>query len=215
MLPALEMAMQMSCIIPATIGLCLFNKIPAKYYPLCLMMIVDVVAEIYNHGTQTKVLFNLYGFVNFVLFITFVYSNDFLSKRIFQLLILVAIICSGSIFLKHGILAKPIYTVISLFYSIILFIAINILSKQIFAIKERLVNNFWFWFSVSCVLYYGYAMLLFGLSILDLKNTPYYQSMNNIWTFVNLAYYVLISVAIFKTTKPNLPSLMIHKFKYD
>ena len=215
MLTEILTGVQFSCIIPAAISICLFKKIEPRYYLLCLMMIVDVVVEVCNHLGDANGFFNLYGCINSMLFLTFIYSNNYLGKKRFQLLFLMVLICYSIVFIKNGMVAKPSYFIISLFQGVHLFIVTDILTKQIFATKSALAANFWFWFSGACVLYYGYALLLFGLSTLGLKSTVYYESMQSIWNIINLTYYLLLSVAIVKISKHNSPSLLVHKLKYN
>ena len=77
-------------------------------------------------------------------------------------------------------------------------ISIDILSRQVMAIKERLINNFWFWFSSFSIVYNALNLLIFGLYFFTMFDTPNGKAIANIQHFVNVACNIFFVVAILK-----------------
>ncbi|MFN8244327.1 MAG: hypothetical protein U0X40_09780 [Ferruginibacter sp.] len=196
----------MSCAIPAFVGLYRYNRIDRKYHLFIYMMLLDWVTEliIYLAGKSStakvmaQVTVNIYTLLYFILFIRFVYQNQYLSKRTVYLLLGAAGIAAMANFIYlRGFSSHSFYLL--LFGSLVmLFISINILSKQILELKVSIARNFWFWVSCCWVLYNAFNLLIFGLYFLALFNTANGKAIGIIQHFVNAACYLVYAVIIFR-----------------
>ena len=79
-----------------------------------------------------------------------------------------------------------------------LYVSINILSRQTIAIKYKLINNCWFWISSFSIIYNAFTLLIFGLYFFAMFNTPKGKAIGDIQHFANLVCYVFFAVAIIK-----------------
>jgi hypothetical protein len=196
----------MSCVLPAAVGLYRYNKIDSKYHPFIYMMILTAVIETIFYlaekfpalGRFPRLVVNLYMITNFVLFLYFVHINGYLSKKIFQWLIASA----GTVFLANYIhersILKTFIYLLCFVSALMLIIAIDILSRQTMAIKYKLVNNFWFWFSSFSIIYNAFTLLIFGLYFFAISDTPKGKAIGVIQHFANALCYISFAVAMLK-----------------
>jgi hypothetical protein len=203
---AVTYALAMSCLLPAVAGMVRYNKVPRTYHPFIYMMLLTVVVETmvyvirktaYSHYWPLAV--NLYTLFNFTLFLYFVSSNGYIRSKSRQRLYITALAVCLFNFIYEG------YTVLHNFFyllcyvsSVMLIISIDILSRQTMAIKYKLVNNFWFWFSSFSIIYNAFTLLIFGLYFFAMFQTPKGKTIGNIHHFANLVCYLFFTLAIFK-----------------
>lgn len=199
--------MAMTCVLPAAIGIYMYKRIDKKYHPFIYMMLLDVIIETIVYlplkfsglAGVSRLAVNLYTYLNFGLFIYFVYINKYLTKKAMQLLITIAAIIGIFNFIYAGTLSTPFFYYLLCFVSaVMLIISIDILSRQIMEIKDKLANNFWFWASSFSILYNSFTLLIFGLYVFAMFETPNGKAIGSIQHFVNATCYVFFGVAIFR-----------------
>ena len=198
--------MAMTCILPAATGVYKYKRIDKKYHPFIFMMLLDVLIETIIYlaikftGLQraSRLAVNLYMHLNFGLFLYFVYINNYLTKKAMQLLIVIAVFIGIFNYIYYGTLFTPFFYLLCFASAAMLIISIDILSRQILVIKDKLVNNSWFWISSFSILYNAFTLLIFGLYFFALFDTPNGKAIGIIQHFVNVACYVFFAVAIFR-----------------
>ena len=196
----------MSCVLPALIGIYRYNKIHSRYHPFIQMMILAVLIEtiIYisikfpKYGGYWQLAVNVYTLVNFALFLYFTQINGYLSKKAMQWLLAVAcLVCLFNYLYEHTVL-KTFFYLLCFVSAIMLYVSINILSRQTIAIKYKLINNCWFWISSFSVIYNAFTLLIFGLYFFAMFNTSRGKAIGDIQHFANLICYIFFAVAIIK-----------------
>jgi hypothetical protein len=203
--------MAMTCVLPAATGIYKYKKIDKKYHPFILMMLLDVVVETIIYlsvkypglAMVSRLAVNLYMLLNFGLFLYFVHINSYLTKKTMQLLIIIAVLIGIFNSLYNGTLFTPFFYLLCFVCAVMLIISIDILSRQIMEIKFKLVNNFWFWVSSFSILYNSFTLLIFGLYVFAMSETPNGKAIGSIQHFVNVACYVFFAVAIFRIPEKN------------
>lgn len=196
----------MSCLIPAALGIYRFGKTDSRYHPFFYMMILDVLIETFIYiagkypgsGGIIQLSVNKYTFINFILFLYFTNTNGYLKKRWMQVLIALALLVSIVNFLYEHSIFKTFYYLLCFVSASMLIISIDILSRQTMAITYKLVNNCWFWFSSSSIIYNAFTLLIFGLYFFAMSNSPKAKAIGTIQHFANLFCYLLFTVAIWK-----------------
>jgi hypothetical protein len=196
----------MSCVLPALTGIYRYHKIHSKYHPFIQMMILAVLIEtiIYisikfpKYGGYWQLAVNIYTFVNFALFLYFTNINGYLSKRWMQWLLAIgAVVCVFNYMYEHTVL-KTFFYLLCFVSAIMLIISIDILSRQTMVIKNKLINNCWFWISSFSIIYNAFTLLIFGLYYFAMFNTPKGKAIGEIQHFANLICYLFFAVAIIK-----------------
>ncbi len=203
--------MAMSCVLPAATGIYKYKRIHKKFHPFIYMMILAVVIETIIYlpskfpelGRFPRLAVNIYMLLNFGLFLYFVYINNYLNKKAMQLCIAIALLFAIFNFIYSGTLFTAFFYLLCYVSAVMLVISIDILSRQIMAIKDKLVNNFWFWVSSFSILYNAFTLLIFGLYFFALFDTPNGKAIGIIQHYVNLACYVFFAVAIFRIPEKN------------
>ena len=198
--------MAMSCVLPAGIGLYRYNRMPGKYHPFIYMMLLTAVVETIFYialkfaalNMLSRFVVNIYMLVNFFLFLYFVYINSYITKRVLQWLLGIAgLVCLLNFIYLHTFL-KGFYYLLYYVSAVMLIISINVLSRQITVTKEKLVNNFWAWFSSFSILYNAFTLLIFSQLVVVDFGKENAQAIANIHHFVNLICYVFLAVTILK-----------------
>jgi hypothetical protein len=196
----------MSCVLPAGIGLYRYNRIHSKYHPFIYMMILTAVIETVFYialkftalSMLPRFVVNIYMLVNFFLFLYFVYINSYISKRVLQWLLAVAgLVCLLNFIYLHTFL-KAFYYLLYYVSAVMLILSIDILSRQIIVTKEKLVNNFWAWFSSFSIIYNAFTLLIYSQLFFAVTNKQTVHPIANIHHFANLICYVFFAVAILK-----------------
>jgi hypothetical protein len=196
----------MSCSIPAAAGIYKYKRIEKKIHPFIFMMIVDMVIETIYYlagkfpvmGSFPQLAVNIYVLINFALFLYFVYINNYLSRAVMQLLFIAAFIITVINYFYAGTIFIPFSLLCTFIWSVNLIISIDILSRQIMVLNEKLFNNFWFWVSSSYILYNAFNLLVFVpvfFTNIDKTNS---KAIGGIQHFVNAACYIFYTIAIFR-----------------
>ena len=121
-----------------------------------------------------------------------------LSKKAMQWLLAVAcLVCLFNYLYEHTVL-KTFFYLLCFVSAIMLYVSINILSRQTIAIKYKLINNCWFWISSFSIIYNAFTLLIFGLYFFAMFNTPKGKAIGDIQHFANLVCYLFFAVAIIK-----------------
>jgi hypothetical protein len=196
----------MSCVIPTIAGIYRFKEIDKKFHAFIYMMLLVVLLETWIYlGKQFPALaslsrlpINIYMLLNLGLFLFFVYSNGWLSKKKMQLLLAVALAVAVFDCIYYRSIFNLFLFLLCFVSVVMLIISIDILSKQVMEIKYELVNNFWFWFSSASVLYNAFNFLIFGVLVFSLLKTKNGQSVADIQHFTNAFSYLIFTLAIFK-----------------
>ncbi len=196
----------MSCVLPALIGIFRYHKIHSRYHPFIQMMILAVLIEtiIYisnkfpKYGGYWQLAVNIYTLLNFILFLYFTQVNAYLSKRAMKWLLAVGCAVCVFNFVYEDTVLKTFFYLLCFVSAIMLIISIDILSRQTMAIKHKLVNNFWFWFSSFSIIYNAFTLLIFGLYFFAMFNTPKGKAIGEIQHLANLVCYIFFAIAILK-----------------
>ena len=198
--------LSMSCVLPAVVGIYRYNKIDRKYHPLIYMMMLTAVIETIFYialkfaalHIPTRFVVNIYMLVNFFLFLYFVQINNYISKRALQwLLVFAGIICLFNYIYERTFL-KAFPFLLCYVSAVMMIISIDILSRQIMVIKQKLANNFWVWVSIFSIIYNAFTLLIYSQLFFAVTNKQNVNPIANIHHFANLVCYVFFAVAIFK-----------------
>jgi hypothetical protein len=198
--------MAMSCSIPAAAGIYKYKRIEKKYYPFIFMMMVDMVIETIYYlaikfpviGNFPQLAVNIYVIINFALFLYLVYINGYLTRTVMRLLLIAAFIITVINYFYEGTIFTPFSLLCTFIWSVNLIISIDILSRQIMVLNEKLFNNFWFWVSSSYILYNAFNLLVFVPVFFTNIDTPSSKAIGGIQHFVNVACYIFYAIAIFR-----------------
>ena len=196
--------MAMSCVLPAVTGIMKYNRIDRRFHPFIMMMLLDVIIEtIYYMGIKFPAFgrihhftVNIYMFLNFWLFLYFAFINGYLSKTARQVLLGAALFICIINSVYNGSVFQFFYYLVCFVSTVMLVISIDILSRQVMVLNQKLVNNPWFWISSFSIIYNAFTLLVFALYFFALANTPDGKAVAIIQHFVNLACYVFFAVGI-------------------
>jgi hypothetical protein len=201
--------MAMTCSIPAAAGIYRYKGIDKKYHPFIFMMMVDMVIETIYYlaiefrvfGNFPQLAVNIYVLINFALFLYLVYINGYLTRTVMQLLLIAAFIIAVINYFYAGTVFTAFSLLCTFIWSVNLIISIDILSRQIMALNEKLLNNFWFWVSSSYILYNAFNLLVFVPVFFTNIDGPNGKAIGGIQHFVNVACYIFYAIAIFRIPK--------------
>ncbi len=196
----------MTCTIPAAAGIYRYKNIGSKFHPFVFMMLCDMVVETIFYisikyealGSFPMLAVNLYILVNFGLFLYLVHINNYLGKSLMQLLAVAALVVAVVNYFYAGTVFKTFTILFCFIWSVNLIISIDILSRQIMALNEKLFNNFWFWVSSAYILYNAFNLLVFMPVFFTSIDAPNGKAIGNIQHFVNVACYLFYAIAIFR-----------------
>lgn len=205
----LRYILAMSCIIPGIVGLCLYRRMQVQYHLLVYMMLGDALTETIvfigekytPFGQFSDLWSNAYIIISLMLFLGFVNSNGYIKKQLLRLLLAVAVLLAICIFFKVAPFFKNYYLLLCFMYATMLFISIDILSKQVMVINTRLIHNFWFWVSCLFIMQTAYGLLTFGIYLFSLAETPYGKNIGFLHLYVNVTYYCLFSIVLLYVPK--------------
>jgi hypothetical protein len=127
-----------------------------------------------------------------------VYINGYLSKKVMQLLFAVATVVCLINCIYLGTILLAFYYLLCYVSAAMLIISIDILSRQTMAIKYKMVNNFWFWLSSFSIIYNAFTLLVFGLYIFAMSDTPKGKAIGTIQQISNTVCYMFFIVAMLK-----------------
>ena len=175
------------------------------------MMVLDVMIEIIIYlalkypglNRFSRVAVNLYMYINFGLFLYFVFINNYLSRQAMQWLLLIAFLTGIGNYIYYGTFFRPFFYLLCFVCAVMLIISIDILSRQIMVVRYKLINNFWFWVSSFSILYNAFTLLIFGLYVFAMFNTPNGKAIGSIQHFVNAACYIFFAIAIWRIPEKN------------
>ena len=203
----LSIIMGMSCFVPAAIGLFYYKRMDKIFHPFVWMTVLTVISEMINYlslvskqvGKVQPIAINLYMLINFAVFLFLVFKSRNIKKQqgifFLALAVLVAAINLG----YNKTVFLPFFYLLCFVSGIMLFSSIDILSRQIFAIKGKVSDNFWFWFSGTSIIYNALNLLIFGAYVFTMFNTPAGKAIGSIQHFGNTACQLLFAVAMLKT----------------
>ncbi len=201
----LQQILGFTCLIPCIIGLYKHKKIEQKYHPFIYMVIADFLIEVINIFIKytfkvvflSDLHFNLYMFISFYFFMKLAYLNNFITKKIRNILF----ICWGFFAICNTILNESfieLYRLVFVFSAIVsLYIYTNILSVQILEVNTKITKNFWFWASSFSILYNAFLILLFNLVFFSFAKTPNGRAILNIHYYINAITYLVFAYAIY------------------
>jgi hypothetical protein len=206
--------MAMSCTIPAAAGIYRYKRIGKKFHPFIFMMLFDMLIETIFYlsiknpalGKFPQLAVNLYILINFALFLYLVHINNYLSKKLMQLLFAAAMVVAIINYFYSGTLFRTFSFLFCFIWLVNLVISIDILSRQIMALNEKLFNNFWFWVSSAFILYNAFNLLIFGQVFFATTGTSNEKAIGNIQHFVNVACYLFFAIAIFRIPEKKFTS---------
>lgn len=196
----------MTCTIPAAAGIYRYKTIGSKFLPFVFMMLCDMVVETIFYvsiksaalGSFPMLAVNIYILVNFGLFLYLVHINNYLGKSMMQLLLCAAFVIAVINYFYAGTVFKTFTVLFCFIWSVNLIISIDILSRQIMVLNEKLLNNFWFWVSSAYILYNAFNLLVFMPVFFTSIDAPNGKAIGNIQHFVNAACYLFYAIAIFR-----------------
>lgn len=143
-------------------------------------------------------LVNIYMLSHFFLFLFFVFRNGYIGSKTRYVFVVAALVVASINAFYSGTLFNPFYYLLCYVSLVMLIVSIDILSKQIFELKTRLVNNFWFWFGSASILYNAFTLMIFALYFFTMRDTPNGKAIGDIQHFANAVYYLLIAFALLK-----------------
>lgn len=204
----------MSCTIPAAAGIYRFKKTGNKFHPFVFMMLCDMAIETIYYlsirfpamGSFPQLAVNMYVLINFALFLYLVHINNYLGKKLMQLLFSLALLIAVINCLYAGTLFRSFTVLFCFIWSVNLIISIDILSRQIMALNEKLFNNFWFWVSSAYILYNAFNLLVFIPVFFTTIDATNGKAIGNIQHFVNVACYLFFAIAILRIPAKNFIS---------
>lgn len=208
----LRYLLAMSCILPGIVGLFLYRKMKPQYHLLVYMMLMDAFTETIVFIGIKKTAFtaiadcwcNVYMLLSLGLFLSFVKRSGYIKKQLLQVLIAVAVIIAVATFYKMGSSIKNFYYPLLCFvFAVQLFIATDILSKQVTVVNLKLTQNFWFWASCLFILQNAYGLLVFTIYFIGLSETPGGEVIGKLTLFVNIIYYCLFAIVLMLVPKRN------------
>lgn len=196
----------MSCTIPAAAGIYRYKKIGNKFHPFILMMLIDMLIETiyylaYRFTAMSSFIplaVNIYVLITFALFLYLAHINGYLTRMMMQLLMAAALVVTAAEYFYSGTMFEHFTVLICFIWSVSLVVSIDILSRQIMALNEKLFNNFWFWVSSAYILYNAFNLLVFIPVFFTTMDTPNGKAIGNIQHFVNVACYLFYAIAIFR-----------------
>jgi hypothetical protein len=201
--------LSMVCILPTLVGLWRYKKIDPPCRLLVYMLLLDAINEtIVFIGVKyaafesiATLCSNIYMLVTLVLFLSFVTINGYINKKLQQYLMAIALMVAAYNWYHVGTPYKDFYFLLCFLSSVMLFISINILSKQVMAVNTSLNRNFWFWVSSLFVVQSAYALLIFGLYVFSMFETANGKAIGVIFSYVNAGCYLLFIIAILRMPK--------------
>ncbi len=197
--------MSMSCVLPVAAGFYRFGKIDKKFRPFIYMKLLDMLIEtfLYLHvsvpviGKYPYAVLNLYMIINFCFFLVLVVSNNYLNKKTLPVLLALALITAlFNFFYNDSKLDKTFFYLLCFVSAVMLVVSIDILSRQVMEIREKLTHNFWFWFSSFSILYNALNLLIFGLYFFTMFDTPNGKAIAYIQHFANVVCNVFFAIAV-------------------
>jgi hypothetical protein len=202
----------MSCVLPALVGGCLYRKMQPQYHLLIYMMLMDAVTETIDFigikiplfAQAANLWINAYMMISLALFLRFTQRNEYITKKLSGILLMVAVALFIYNFYKEGSPLQHFYS-LSLFYmfGVKLFIATNILSKQATVVNIKLTRNFWFWAGCLFIVQNAYGFFVFGIYYFGLSKMPGNEMIGLLTTAVNVFYYCLFAIVLLLVPKKN------------
>lgn len=200
----------LSCIIPAIIGIYLYRRMDKSFHPFVWMALLTLIPELLHRGALNNAGFvkpwlvsiNLYMLLNFTCYLLLVYKGGYLKRKAVYIFFGGAIAVGVVNFLYNASnqsAFSPLLYLLCYVSTIMLFTAIDILSGQVLAVRVKLINNFWFWFSSTVIIYNAFNLLIFGSYVFAMSATPTGKAIGNIQHFANLACQLLFAVAMINT----------------
>jgi hypothetical protein len=197
----------MSAVLPAAVGAVRYKNMDQRYHPLIYMLLLVPLVETIQYISLKTGMYkgfsllclNLYLLASFGFFLSLVYRNGYLSRKMgfyfagaLLVTALVNLVIEGTPFVC-------LYYMLCLASCLILLISIDILSKQMMAVKTSLIKNCWFWISSLYVVQHAYVLLLFGIYIFGLSaSNPNINAIFIIYKVVNAACYLLFIIAVLR-----------------
>jgi hypothetical protein len=194
----------LACLFPSIIGLFRYKRIDRKYHQFVYIMLADSIIELFSTSFNLLMLskkyinvgFHIYFPIYFYFSLQFFIANKFISKKIKTTLLATFLpVMLFNDWYNNWAIMFPFYF-LSFMSTVLLFIYINILSKQILAVNNKLKYNFWFWVSSFSILYHAFTLLIFGLYFFSLFDTPNGRSILEIHHYVNALSYIAFAFAI-------------------
>jgi hypothetical protein len=197
------MIMAFSPAFPALAGAILYSRVNEKVYPfiyaMWLSLITEVIAAIllrvYDNMYASLNIYFSYVCVNIVLYSLFFFRMGVISsKRNYWILTGVCIsACLGALFFT-----QRIYTLFSasLFCAIVIGgLSINMLSRQILAVREMPYKSFSFLMSMGAVIFNSFFIFLVANWFLG-KDDSFKTDVYSVQKFVSAITYIIFGISI-------------------
>jgi hypothetical protein len=197
----------MVCIIPAMVGLVYYKRMDKKFHPFvwmtCLTLLPEIATFPARMGSQIAKLtlmpiMHIYMLGNFYCFLLLMKRNQYVSPKKTNILLLSALAFCAFNIIAYGVTDKSLFQTLSIVTIIMLFLSIDILSKQIFETKGSLFQSFWFWFSSASILYNAITLLIFANYIFAMRGTPEGKTIGVIQALGNAFCQLLYAYTILK-----------------
>jgi hypothetical protein len=205
MSPETRYLLAMTCVLPALVGFYQYRKMQPQYHLIIYMLLMDAATETIDFIGKKNDSFkpisdcwaNVYMLLSLGLFLSFVKNNGYIKKRLLQVLIAVAVMVAAFTFYKMGSPLKNFYFPLLCFvYAVQLFVATDILSKQVTVVNMKLTRNFWFWASCLFILQNAYGLLVFSIYYFNLAETPSGKIIGMLTLYVNIFYYCAMALVL-------------------
>jgi hypothetical protein len=200
----------MISILPAALGIYKYKRTDIKFHPFIYMILLIVIIENITYWLPKKfpgmipyvhLSVNIYAIVNFGLFLYFVSSNNYLSKKLMAWFFAAASLVWFVCYFLFGTAFVPFFYFLCFVSAVMLFTSINILSRQILEIKTSLFNNSWFWVSGAFIFYNAFILLIFSLFVFSPGKSAKSEALSSIHPVVNAVCYIFYTIALYKLVK--------------
>jgi hypothetical protein len=215
---SLTFLLAMSCGLPAIVGLFQYRQAEDNIKPFIYIVWLAFLTElIAKFGVTlfapklTGAVYNLYIPLNFSFYLLFFYKNKIINKQKMQLFLAASLLVwVGCIAYKHSLQIVAMYA--QMFNAIIIvLLAIELLTKQVFQFRQPLHKNLFFWFVCGCVLQSLFFILIATLLLLGTDYDALRTKMYFIYGFANALTYLIFMIALFcqKSVRNTVSSISI------
>lgn len=195
-------AINLTSIVPATIGLVRFGRIHRTYQPFILILICSFCTEALgiasNYVFKTNaVIVNTSFLLDSLLWLWQFQRWNGLFKKRWQLTLvrIILVACWATEVVQRGGLNRFISLYLIIYGFCLVFLAINQVNELIIEARSGLLRNAKFLICSGVIIFYTYAILAESFFVFDIENNSFAKNIQYIIIFVNLFVNLLYSLA--------------------
>lgn len=198
--------------ITALIGVLLYKKIDKKVHPFLWYLFLAALAElsfIITKQDKTKMAIhlvgNIYYLIETLLYLTFFYAvNVIKSLRWYAGLIIFTI----TLFVTSWLFKNPLKYYVMIPYQIvsviIIILAVNLITQQIWQLKTNLIKNGLFLIGAGILLVTTNSFFMEAIFLLQIGDKQFENNIFYIYRFINLFVFIIDIVALICLTKQKI-----------